>query len=166
SEVVSSGLFAISAKNASGDTTLELVNIVVDTNAPFLLVDGLASPQRDATNGDFTVTGSTEPNTVVLSSLGQSTTSDANGRFTLQGSLSDGAATEDVLITATDLAGNTSTEGLTFARVASPNTALATGIPATGHNLPLWQLLLAAILLFLGLLCARSGRRAGRGTTG
>ncbi|MDR2109186.1 MAG: hypothetical protein LBP28_06990, partial [Coriobacteriales bacterium] len=39
SEVVSSGLFAISAKNASGDTTLELVNIVVDTNAPFLLVD-------------------------------------------------------------------------------------------------------------------------------
>ncbi|MDR2197710.1 MAG: hypothetical protein LBO07_07115 [Coriobacteriales bacterium] len=120
-EVISSGLFAITAKNAAGDTTMELVNIVIDTTAPFLLIDNLTSSRRNALNGNFTITGSTEPWARVLSSTGQSATGDADGRFKLQGSISAGAGQEDVFITAADLAGNATTESLIIVRTTRPN---------------------------------------------
>ncbi|MDR2132688.1 MAG: S-layer homology domain-containing protein [Clostridiales Family XIII bacterium] len=118
-ELMSSGLFAITAKNAAGDTATELVNIAVDKSAPFLLIDGLTSSSRNAVNGSFTITGSTEPGARVVSGTGHSAVGGADGRFTLQGVIS--GSVEDVFITATDAAGNATTECVTMTYVAGPS---------------------------------------------
>jgi hypothetical protein len=120
-EIMSSGLFAITAKNAAGDTATELVNIVIDNTAPFLLIDGLTSAQRNAVNGSFTVTGSSEPGARVMSSTGHSAAVGADGRFALQGVISGNQ--EDVLISATDAAGNSTTESMTMIRVAGQDSS-------------------------------------------
>ncbi|MDR2088577.1 MAG: S-layer homology domain-containing protein, partial [Clostridiales Family XIII bacterium] len=65
-------------------------------------------------DGAFTITGTTEPGARVVSSTGQSAVGGADGRFTLQGVISGSG--EDVLITATDAAGNATTEGMTMVR--------------------------------------------------
>ncbi|MDR2162351.1 MAG: InlB B-repeat-containing protein [Clostridiales Family XIII bacterium] len=113
-EIMTNGLFAITAKNAAGDTMTELVNIVIDKVAPFLLVDDLNSSQRKTSDGNYAITGSTEPGAEVMSSAGHRVTSGADGRFTLNGAISGDR--EDVFISTSDLAGNTVTESVTIIR--------------------------------------------------
>jgi hypothetical protein len=169
-EVVSAGLFAITAKNAAGDTTMELVNIVIDTTAPFLLIDDLTEKTRSAANGTFAIVGSTEPHAQVISSLGHSATSDANGRFTLRASLDAKTRQEEVFITTADLAGNTTTESLILTRENDPkkpdretdatgDTGITTSLPRTGDIRGLQACLAVLSLALSGLLCTQIWRK-------